>query len=962
MPFLRYNTKRFALKTNTIKYFIFLGFLLFLIACSTKRNTWLSRNSHALSTKDNILYNGGIGLNKGIEEVKLQNKDNFWEILPVERMQVSEDNLMPGSTKNANFEKAETKATKAIQKHSMNINGSEKNPQMDEAYMMLGQARYYDQRFVPALDAFNYVLNKSPNSDKIYEVKIWREKTNMRLDNDALAVNNLRKLLKEIKFKDQIFADANATLAQAFLNLQEKDSAVAKLKIAKEFTKSKEEISRYNYILGQIYEELGYKDSAYASYQTVIDMRRKAAKSYVIHAHARQAAQFDYEKGDTLSFLKKYNDLLEDRENRPFLDVLHHQLAIFREKTNNKQMAIKEYNLSLKKKTTDTYLIASNYRNLADIFFIESKFEKAGNYYDSTLVHLKPRTREYNLIKKKRENLEEVIKYEAISKTNDSIISLYKMSGSERIAYFEAYIAKLKKAEEAQKKEEEKAARIKENQDRKDGKIDSEDAVNNKKQKALVPKANSNIASSSQNDFYFYTSSTVTYGKVEFAKKWGKRVLQDNWRVSSISTKENGKTEDLNAEDTETDNDAKDAADEEGKYTTDFYIKQIPESQTTIDSLSKERNFANYQLGIIYKEKFKEYQLATNKLEKLLKDNPEERLVLPSMYHLYKIYEILDKQKAEAMKESIIAQYPNSRYAQILQDSSSKMEESNDSPNIAYANIYKQYQNGEIKTVLTATENAIKRYTGDAIVPKFELLKANIVGKLGGLEEFSSALNYVALNYPNSEEGKKAEKLLSIDLPKLEALELSKAPSKNWKILYSTKDFEDAGTKVLREKIKKFIADRGLNKLVVSLDIYTMTDNFVVLHGINSEDLAIGITAILKDYKDYKVLQKPIIISAENYTIVQIKKNLDEFLAGNLPETAPQPNWDGTLEQNPIAEQPKPVVNNKQQDQPSEDNPNQNIKGKNQKGVEQKPGDLNGDDQEFGPPPSPGMPGSGKKG
>ncbi len=962
MTFSRYNTKRFALKTNTIKYFLFFGLLLFLIACSTKRNTWLSRNSHALSTKDNILYNGGIGLNKGIEEVKLQNKDNFWEILPVERMQVSEDNLMPGSTKNANFEKAETKATKAIQKHSMNINGSEKNPQMDEAYMMLGQARYYDQRFVPALDAFNYVLNKSPNSDKIYEVKIWREKTNMRLDNDALAVNNLRKLLKEIKFKDQIFADANATLAQAFLNLQEKDSAVAKLKIAKEFTKSKEEISRYNYILGQIYEELGYKDSAYASYQTVIDMHRKAAKSYVIHAHARQSAQFDYEKGDTVAFLKKYNDLLKDRENRPFLDVLHHQLGLFYEKKNNKKLAIKEYNLSLKKKSQDTYLIASNYRNLADLYFIESKFAKAGNYYDSTLVQLKPRTREFNLIKKKRENLEEVIKYEAISQANDSIIALYKMSGSERTVYFEKHIAKLKKVEEAQLKAAEKEALIKENQDRKDGKIDSEDAANNKKEKALGPKANSNIASSSQNDFYFYTPSTIAYGKVEFAKKWGKRVLQDNWRVSSISSKENGKTEDSNAEDTETDNDAKGAVDLEGKYTTDFYIKQIPESQTTIDSLSKERNFANYQLGIIYKEKFKEYQLAINKFEKLLKDNPEERLVLPSMYHLYKIYEILDKQKADAMKESIVAQYPNSRYAQILQNSSSKTEESNDSPNVAYANIYKQYQNGEIKTVLTATENAINRFTGDEIVPKFELLKANIAAKLGGLDEFSTALNYVALNYPNSEEGKKAEKLLTVDLPKLKALELSKAPSKNWKILYQTKDFENAGTKVLREKIKKFIADRSLNKLAVSLDIYTMTDNFVVLHGINSEDLAIGITSILKDYKDYKVIQKPIIISADNYTIVQIKKNLDEFLAGNLPETAPQPNWDGTIEQAPIAEQPKPVVNNKQQDQPSEDNPNQNIKGKDQKGGQQKQGDLNGDDQQFGPPPSPGGEKLGKKG
>ena len=147
------------MKTNTIKYFIFTGLLLFLIACSTKRNTWLSRNSHALSTKDNILYNGGIALEKGIAEVKQQNVDNFWEILPVERMQVSEQTMMPGQTRNANFEKAETKATKAIQKHSMNIGGSEKNPQMDEAYLMLGQARYYDQRFITALDAFNYILS-----------------------------------------------------------------------------------------------------------------------------------------------------------------------------------------------------------------------------------------------------------------------------------------------------------------------------------------------------------------------------------------------------------------------------------------------------------------------------------------------------------------------------------------------------------------------------------------------------------------------------------------------------------------------------------------------------------------------------------------------------------------------------------------------------------------------------------
>lgn len=528
------------------------------------------------------------------------------------------------------------------------------------------------------------------------------------------------------------------------------------------------------------------------------------------------------------------------------------------------------------------------------------------------------------------------------------------MSGPERTAYFEKYITKLKKEdEEAQKKAASEKEQLEENQEREEGKIDSEDVKDSKKTKTLIPKTTNDLASGSQSNFYFYNPSTVAYGKLEFVKKWGKITLQDNWRVSSLLKKDNekGDKEDSETQESDTKKDGKGTDNVEDRYSTDFYLKQIPDSQTVIDSLSKERNFANYQLGLIYKEKFKEYKLASNKFEKLLGDQPEERLVLPAMYHLYKIYEILDKQKADTIKARIISLYPDSRYAQILLNPSSETDKSSDSPNGAYANIYKQYENGEYKAVLTATENAINRYTGEDIIPKFELLKANIVGKLNGLEEFETALNYVALNYPNSEEGKRAEKIISIDLPKLEALELSRAPSKNWKILYNTKNFEDAGTKVLREKLKKFIADRSLNKLSVSLDIYTMTDNFVVVHGMNSEDLALSISAVLKDYKDYKVQEKPIVISAENYTIVQIKKNLDEFLAGNLPETAPQPNWDGTIERASEPSQPKPNANNNQQTPPSKDGL------KNKKGEDQGPEGLDPD-----VPASPQMNKSDKKG
>lgn len=906
------------MKTSNLRYFSIAALFLFLIACSTKKNSFISRNMHALSAKDNILYNGGIALDKGIDGLKGTYNDDFWQILPIERMQAKkkekEEALLPGQTPaaaaNPNFERAETKATKAIQKHSMNIGGSEKNPQMDEAYLMLGKARYYDQRFVPALDAFNYVLYKSPASNKIYEAKVWREKTNIRMNNDELAVNNLRTLLKEIKFKDQIFADANAILAQGFLNLEQKDSAVAKLKLARDFTKRNEEKARYNFILGQLYEAAGYKDSAFVAYQQVIDMKRKAARQYVIHAHIRQASQFDTQNGDTIAFLKKYEKLMKDRENRPYLDALNHQVALFYDKNKKYDLAKKYYNKSLKLKTQDQYLIASNYRNLADLYFNKAKYVTAGKYYDSTLVQLDNRSREFKAIKKKRENLVDVIKYEGIAAKNDSIINIYNMPEAARVVFYQDYIDKLKTADEAKKLAQKengapedtgnpettsKSGTAKGEVDANGRSLGKETDLEARKTGIVAPSKTGtaeNLGTPNQSNFYFYNPTTVAFGKAEFRKNWGNRTLKKNWRVSAAKEDGANPESDDDAVAAGTTDEKTSQDDNKELYTTDYYIKQLPKSKTEIDSIAKERNFAYYQLGVIYKEKFKEYQLAANKLEKLLENKPEERLVLPSMYNLYKIYEIIDKDKALAMKDKIISQYPDSRYAQILgkTDATAAI---NDTPEGRYDKLYKLYAAGDYKKVLADSEIAIDQFNGEEIVPKLELLKANAIGRIKGLEEYKKALNFLALNYPNSEEGKAAESLLATNVPKLEALKFYARKPLSWKILYKLDNPEDKKTIALQEKIKKFIADRGLEKLTTSYDMYTMNENFIVIHGLKSEEYAKGIVSILKEFKEYKVAETAYIISNDNYKIVQMKKNFEEYLktpySNPLPEALPEP-------------------------------------------------------------------------
>jgi len=894
------------LKTKIFKHAFFILFLLFLVACSTKKDTFLARNSHALSTRDNILYNGQIALDKGVESIKSSNKDNFWTRLPIERMQLKEDDSPNGNTKNPDFEAAEAKATKAIQKHSMYIDGQEKNYQIDEAYLLLGKARYYDKRFFPALEAFNYILYKYPTSSNINPAKIWREKTNMRLGNDAQVLKNIAKLLKEKKLKPQVVADANALLAESFLNLEEKDSAIVKLKIAEDNTKINAEKARYRFILGQLYQELGIRDTALIYYQEVIDMNRKADREYVIQAYAKRAQLFDFENGDKEAFVKTYNKLVADRENRPFLGTIYYEMGVFYDKNNDQELAKEFYNASLKSKSTDNYLVASNYRNIGNMHFKNTDYFLAAKYYDSTLVKLDVKTREHIHITKVRKDLDEVIEFESIAKTNDSILNVVAMNDANRIAYYEDYIVKLKKSDEEKRLLAEKQKEIQKNIDI-NNLSSSDDPATGVQQggktppkKSLAPPSMASISTgNTSNVFYFYNPSTVAYGKIEFKKKFGNRALGGNWRLPANRTNvaDDGITNDEN----KTLDDEKEVVAETPQYTPSFYIEMLPKTQTEIDSIAKERNFVYYQLGLIYKEKLKEYTLARTKFEQLLQQNPEEKLVLPSMYNLYKIYQITDVTKAEDMKNRISSQYPDSRYAQIINNKNPNTVTESETTEAEYNKWYKAYQEEQFVTLLEKIDGLIIQYYGDEIVPKYELLKANTIGKLRGLEAYKKAMLFVADNYASTEEGKNAREILTTQIPLLEKMNFTTTESKHWKILYKVGQQDDKATKNIEDKIKKFIASENLTNLTYTFDIYTEKQNFITVQGIKSEAYARNVASILKEDKKFKITEPAIVISSDNYKVVQIKKNLDEYLSPQ--KTVAVPNQPATP--NPVIPQPK---------------------------------------------------------
>lgn len=693
--------------------------LLILIGCSTKKNTFVNRTYHATTTKFNVLYNGQLAFENGLKQLNENYSDNFWEVLPIEPLKVDELTLpgMMASSDDSNdfFTKSEEKAVKAIQKHSMKFYNKERNPQIDDAYLLLGKSRYYSQRFVPALEAFNYVIKNYPDADLINETKVWHAKTNLRLQNEETSIASLKALLKNKNLGDKDKFEAHTAIAMSYLQLDSIKPAIYHLKNAVIIDDTNEQSARNTFILGQLFRQEKQLDSSNYAFTKIVNNKKSPFK-YKINASIELAK--NVESTDNIKLMvEKLEDLIKNRDNRAYLDKLHYHLGDVYLKSNQLDKAEQQFKKSVNAKNGERFQKVLSYEALGNIYFNKGNYTSAGNYYDSVLnSSTEFNTKRYIRIKRIRKSLDEVIHNENLVATNDSILKLASMNEAERGMTVNEIIDRLKTAH-TQK-------------------------INQKTAKTSVEKIKNNSGK-----WYFYNPEVVKLGIVEFQKKWGVKSHTDNWKYNKYETSvaSNEKEEVVPVE-----------------LTPEFYLTKIPTTQKEIDSLTAVRNEAYYKLGIIYKEQFVRYDLAIERFDKVISFGSQNAFYLPAMYHLYRIYNEKGNALANKYKTEIIQKYPQSLYASLVQNNENINGLTDiDASEKEYKKIYLLFEKEDYQAVLTNIELAVKQYSHSALMPKFELLKAYTLGKLHGLESFKKALEFVSITYPNTEEGKKAIELIN---------------------------------------------------------------------------------------------------------------------------------------------------------------------------------------------------------
>ena len=755
------------------------------LACSTQKNNLVNREYHALNTKFNVLFNGKEALEIGKAVLYQNNQDNFLAVLPVEPIVLQgEDEENKASIPSFNL--AEEKAVKAIQKHSMNIGGKQRNRQIQDAYLLLGKARYFDRRFLPALEAFNYLLEGYfGNEDVYYEARLWREKTNLRLRNNALVVDNLKPLAQRIPFGAPLFSDVNATLAQAYINLKNQDSAAVYISQAALAEKDKTTKARYRYIEAQLLERAQHIDSARQAFQTIVSWKRKAPRIFWMQAKLqtiRLQAQLD-----SVSPLPALERLSKLFENQPYLHLIHQQEARYLLNQKQDSLALSYFNKSLRSPNIDISTQIANYRELADYYFQAGGYVKTGAYLDSLLRQIPEEGRFKMNIQRERDGLDEVIALEQVIRSTDSILSLAAMTKEEQLSFFQNVIDE-KRAKELAAIEEDK-------------------------------KGFFSFGNNPANVFYFYNERLVVQGKQAFLSTWGNRPNSDNWNRQSVINSASVEEEKASQEQ------------ETASFfieTPDFFVEQIPTDTLALAALRKDRRQAYLDVGIIYKEKFKNNPLALSRLDKVFQLKPSETQEVSALYHTFKILENTDPERAISYRTTLLERYPDSPFAQIVKDPENFKLEENQSPSGLYERAYRAYLNQEFQAVLKACVNLEVIVSGTPLAPKVAFLKTITLGRLDGEEAYIQNLKKLVELYPNAREANLAITTLTrLDEERQLKFKPLVLNTYKWVLSFPIEQPLDQ----LLAALRKSLDEEQKQAWKITQDAYSRKTHFIVIHS-----------------------------------------------------------------------------------------------------------------------------------
>ena len=759
---------------NTFHYalgFVFLTIALILTGCSTQKNTAQSRWWHAFNAKYNTYYNGTLAYIDGSLEKETGNKDNYTEQIPLYTV----SNKNSREIGKANFDRAIEKCEKAIHQHSIKrrpewtknrrktakdiewLSRREYNPFLWKAWMLMGRSQFYQGDFESAAATFSYMSRLYATQPAIYgKARAWLAKCYIEQNWNYDAEDVIRNMLRDsIHWRAQ--KEWDYTFADYYIHTGNAEQAIPYLRKVISHEMRRKQKAREWYLMGQLQASIGNKKEAYKAFRHVI----RQNPPYELAFNARIAMTEVMAKDNAGKMISRLKRMAASDNNKEYQDQIYYAIGNIHLSRKDTLQAITAYEKGNQKSTRNGIEKGVLLLHLGDLYWTKEKFSDARRCYGEAIGLLDKDRKDYQQLANRSKVLDELVPYTDAVQLQDSLQQLARMSEKERNAAIDRVIDALKKKEkeERNRKAEEEA----ESTLRQDG--GNNFANNSNFASSNSPqKNNENSANTPANgQWYFYSPLTVSQGKAQFQKLWGKRDNVDNWqRINKTVVANAAGAEEMTDE--QRDSLAQAAEQEELlKQTSDsavndphrreYYLAQIPFTPEQLAESNKLLEDGLYHAGVIFKDKLDNLPLSRKSLLRLVNNHPDYEHLDDAYYHLYLLYSRERKpEMAQTYLQKLKAEYPESQWTTLLSDpyyaeNAKRGVQIEDS---LYTLTYQAFRDGEYDKVERNAQISRNRFPDGANRDKFLFIGGLSKLNDGDIKSCLADLKEVVSKYPDS--------------------------------------------------------------------------------------------------------------------------------------------------------------------------------------------------------------------
>ena len=746
----------------------------------------------------------------------------------------------------------------AIEKASLLIQRHPESSLVMDSYILIGLSRLYNFEFKNAEITFKYVNTKSKNIKTstlalIYLMRSYFE--NNKIQESLEVYNYLRKV--EMNKKNKISFHLNA--AFIFQNIKNYDEVIKNMNLIEEEVTNKNQQSKILFLIGQIYQEKGFKNEAYKYYRKCLKNNPSFELEFYTKLNLAKVTELT-NSNDIKKIYKYFNKLLRDKKNENYLDKIFFEIGEFEYNQNKIDLAIINYNKSLKSNESSSDQKYLNYKKLAEIYYNDFReYEISKLYYDSTLNNTNRENKEYKNLNERREILLGLVENLKLIEENDSLIQLSLLDRKEINKIVDNYISRLKKEEKKREK------------------LDENFSFNDNQQEII----DENL---SKNTWYFYNDVVMTRGRDEFKRIWGNRKLTDNWRISrKIKLIE---MEETNIKNDESPISVSSKENNSNEINRENLFKKIPFEETEKNNLKKQIEIAYFKVGKIYIQQLNEFQLGKNYFDKLLIEFNKSEYIPEVLYLLYLTTKEDENNIADIYKEKLLNDFPNNLFTKLIINPNYEQDQFAENTFLIgeYNSLFKRYENKDYDFVITKSNSIISNYSKNDLHEKFILLKALANGELHGNFIFQLNIKKILNNVTNNDIIQFSKELLKSSEEVNRDYIFSGIPEFNqhnneekFYLVFVVNKDDNLVSKISNE-INNMIKDKNFNLYFINRFKYTKNETLIVVSNLNYEKYNILINDFELRYKEKIPILSKFVIAESNMKILFETKSHFEYL------------------------------------------------------------------------------------